>query len=155
MKNQPASTGKRRGKRAELADWISGAHAAEIGEAHFSELREALAPVSESYLRKLLRESGAPLSAMVEGVRQSTLDELESSLLRMLEEYEQGDAPRRMQVRQVVIAAKDHARWAARNPERTSEKEEMALWMVTWLENPPVFPQWVRLRRAAGAKIEI
>ena len=21
------------------------------------------------------------------------------------------------------------------------------LWMLTWLENPPLFPQWVRLRR--------
>jgi hypothetical protein len=26
----------------------------------------------------------------------------------------------------------------------------MALWMLTWLENPPLFPQWVRLRRQHG-----
>ena len=45
-----------------------------------------------------------------------------------------------------MIAAKDHARWAARNPERRAEKEEMVLWMLTWLENPPVFPQWAALR---------
>jgi hypothetical protein len=46
-----------------------------------------------------------------------------------------------------VIEAKEHARWAARNPDKRTEKLEMALWMLTWLENPPLFPQWVRLRR--------
>lgn len=100
-------------------------------EQEFEQLRRDLSPVSENYLRKLLRESGAPLAAMVEGVRQSNLDELETSLLRMFEEYEQGDAAQRARVRQVVIAAKDHARWAARNPDRRAEKEEMALWMLT------------------------
>ena len=113
----------------------------------FEELRRALAPISEGYLRKLLRESGAPLSSVVEGVRQRNLDELEASLRRMLEEYQRGDAGHRARIRQLVIAAKDHARWAARNPERRAEKQEMALWMLTWLENPPVFPQWVKLRR--------
>jgi hypothetical protein len=49
----------------------------------------------------------------------------------------------------VVIAAKDHARFAARKEEKREEKEEMALWILTWLENPPVFPEWARLRRAA------
>jgi hypothetical protein len=47
-----------------------------------------------------------------------------------------------------VIAAKDHARFASRKEEKRPEKEEMILWMLTWLENPPVFPEWVRLRRA-------
>jgi len=108
-----------------------------------------LAPVSGSYLRRLLRESGVPLSPLVEGVRQETFDALESSLLNLLNEYESGDVARRGSVRRVVIEAKDHARWAARRPERRAEKEEMALWMLTWLENPPLFPQWVRLRRQA------
>lgn len=147
MKRQPANIGKKRGKRAELADWLALRQPAEITEAEFEELRDALSPVSENYLRKLLRESGAPLSPMVEGVRQASLDELEASLLRMLEEYERDDAAHRARVRQLVIAAKDHARWAARNPGRRAEKEEMGLWMLTWLENPPVFPQWVRLRQ--------
>ena len=53
----------------------------------------------------------------------------------------------RQSIRRVVIEAKEHARWAARKPERRVEKEEMALWMLTWLENPPLFPQWVQLRR--------
>jgi hypothetical protein len=67
--------------------------------------------------------------------------------LNLLQEYERGGTALRTSVRRLVIEAKDHARWAARKPERRTEKEEMALWMLTWLENPPLFPQWVRLRR--------
>jgi hypothetical protein len=84
---------------------------------------------------------------MVEGVRQATFDDLESSLRKLLEEYEPGDTARRMAVRRLVITAKDHARLAARNPEKRAEKEEMILWLTTWLENPPVFADWVRMRK--------
>jgi hypothetical protein len=48
----------------------------------------------------------------------------------------------------VVITAKDHARLAARNLDKRAEKEEMLLWLLTWLENPPLFRDWVRLRRS-------
>jgi len=75
-------------------------------------------------------------------------------LLRLLGEYEQGDAAARLRVRRVAIAAKDHARFAARREEKREEKQEMALWILTWLENPPVFPEWVRLRRAAVGLIK-
>jgi hypothetical protein len=145
---------KRPGKRAELSAWLlvgnelEGTGTRQIGEAEFEELRRALAPISESYLRRLLRESGAALSPMVEGVRQGNFDELEASLIRMLDQYEKADPKRRAAVRRLVIAAKDHARWASRRPEKRAEKEEMALWMLTWLENPPLFPDWVKLRRA-------
>ncbi len=138
----------RRGKSAELARWIEQHRPARIGEAEFAELRAALAPVSESYLRKLVRECGVPLDAMVEGVRQATFADLEASLLKLLEEYHRSDAHRRMEVRRVVITAKDHARLAARIPEKRLEKEEMILWLTTWLENPPVFADWVTMRRA-------
>jgi hypothetical protein len=103
--------------------------------------------VSEGYLRKLLRESGVPLAPMVEGVRQEDFESLERSLVALLDEYESGDRERRAQVRKLVIQAKDHARWAARNEEKRAVKEEMVLWMVTWLENPPVFREWVALRK--------
>ncbi len=145
---------KKPGKRAELAAWLLARNHPDrtqvhlIGETEFEDLRGALAPVSESYLRKLLRESGAALSPMVEGVRQGSFDELEASLLAMLDEYQKADAPRRRDVRRLVIAAKDHARWASRRPAKRAEKEEMVLWILTWLENPPLFPDWVRLRRA-------
>jgi hypothetical protein len=68
-------------------------------------------------------------------VRQENLDALEHSLLTM---------PVNREGRNAVIEAKNHARFSlARHP----EKEEMILWMVTWLENPEIFPSWVKLRR--------
>ena len=136
-----------RGKAAELTRWLEEHHPARVGEAEFTSLRAALAPVSESYLRKLLRECGAPLHPMVEGVRQGTFPELEASLLRLLAEYECSDPPRRMAIRRLVITAKEHARLAARNPAKRPDKEEMILWLTTWLENPPVFREWVSIRR--------
>jgi hypothetical protein len=139
-----------RGKRTELARWLEEQRPARIGETEFEALGRALAPVSESYLRRLVRESGVPLDAMVEGVRQGSFDELEASLLRFQAEYERGDAARRATVRRVVITSKEHARLAARNPAKRTEKEEMILWMLTWLENPPLFADWVRLRRGVG-----
>ena len=148
MKKPPEPTGKKRGKRDDLADWLDRVRPARIGEAEFEQVRSALAPVSESYLRKLLRESGVPLAPLIEGVRQATLNELQSSLLALLDEYSAADAPRRHAIRHVVITAKDHARWAAR---RKPEKEEMILWMTTWLENPPLFPDWVKLRLKAAS----
>lgn len=124
-----------------------------IGEAEWEELLRLLAPVSESYLRRLLRDlsrdSGVPLAPLIEGVRQESLAALEMSLLKLLAEYETGDPARRARVRKTVIEAKDHARLAARKPELRAAKDEMILWMLTWLENPEIFPEWVRLRRAA------
>jgi hypothetical protein len=147
MQKPPERTGKKRGKRAELLAWLERTQPVQIGESEFAELRQSLAPVSESYLRKLLRGSSAALAPMVAGVRQSNLDELEASLTALLDEYMQGDAARRTAVRRLVITAKDHARWAARREEKRSEKEEMLLWMMTWLENPPLFREWIKLRR--------
>ena len=51
----------RRGKSAELARWLEERHPARIGEAEFAQLFTALAPVSDSYLRKLVRGCGVPL----------------------------------------------------------------------------------------------
>jgi hypothetical protein len=141
-----------RGKRADLLRWLERERPARIGEREWAMLHVELAPVSGSYLRRLLRASGVPLSPLVEGVRQETFEALESSLLNMLQEYERGDAALHASIRRSVIEAKDHARWAARIPEKRTEKQEMALWMLTWLENPPLFPQWVRLRREAQSK---
>jgi hypothetical protein len=124
-----------------------------IGEAEWEELRRGLAPVSESYLRKLVRDCGVAMAPMVSGVRQEAFDTLEASLLALLDEYERGDTVRRAAVRRLVITAKDHARFAARrSAEKRVEKEEMAMWMRTWLENPAVFAQWVRLRRESLAR---
>jgi len=110
-----------------------------IGLAEFKRLTEELKPVSESYVRKLLRDSGVPLEPMVEGVRQSNLGALELSLLALLVEYESGDAAHKRAVRKLVITARDHAKW--------THKAENLLWLTTWLENPPLFPVWARLRK--------
>lgn len=136
-----------KGKAAEIARWIAQHHPTHIGEAEFAEITRELAPISGSYLRKLVRESGIPLDVMVAGVRQANFDELEESLRMLLDEYARGDAKRRAAVRKLVITAKDHARLASRNPARRAEKQEVILWLTTWLENPPLFPAWVAIRR--------
>ncbi len=103
-----------------------------------AELFSALQPVSGSHFRRLLRESGVPLAPLVEGVRQDTLDQLERTLLALLDEPE---------ARRLVMEAKDHARMAQRRAP-TPEREEKLLWMTVWLENRPLFWDWLRLRRA-------
>lgn len=96
-----------------------------------------------------------PLAPLVGGIRQDSLAELERTLLDMEREYSAalaaGDRTRARQCRDLVIEAKNHARWALRSPKLTPErkalKEEMILWMLTWLENPPAFPAWLALRK--------
>jgi hypothetical protein len=73
----------------------------------------------------------------------------------MLEVYAEatkaGDRARARYCRRQVIAAKDRARFIARNPktppQKQAQKEEMAQWMLVWLENPAVFPAWVEIRK--------
>lgn len=157
LSKPPPKRRKRESKKREMIAWIERAAPRQIGEPEWEDLLRLLAPISDSYLRRLLRdwatESRVPLAPLVEGVRQESFEALESSLLRLLGEYEQGDAALRLRVRKLVIDAKEHARWAlkraARKEEKSAEKGEMILWMLTWLENPPVFPEWVRLRRIA------
>lgn len=114
-----------------------------------------LAPVSGRQLRDLLRESGFPLHPLVEGVRQDDLRQLERTLLGLAQVYRDGDTRVRRRVRALVIEAKNHARLVSRNAKveqaKRSEKEEMILWMLTWLENPGVFDLWVGLRKTAIA----
>jgi len=89
------------------------------------------------------------------GVRQKTFEELERSLLEIEQVYtraqNEGDRGRAQLCRNTVIQAKDHARLAVRGPktshEKKMEKEEMAQWMLVWLENPGIFQAWVKLRK--------
>ena len=136
-----------KGKAAELARWIGEHRPAMIGESEYSKIKDALKPVSANYLHKLVKDCGVPLAPMVAGVRQANFGDLEDSLHLLLDEYARGDARRQASVRALVITAKDHARLAARNPARRAEKDEVILWLTTWLENPPLFPAWVAIRR--------
>jgi len=112
-------------------------------------LRARLEPVSDVMFRTLLRESGVLLAPMVEGVRQEDLASLERTLLCLAQEYREPAQQKRC--RQLVIQAKDHARLVAKNPkvdaDKRAEKEEMILWILTWLENPLIFEYWLPMRK--------
>jgi hypothetical protein len=134
--------------KQQLREYLEREHPAVITEAVWAALRMSLAPVSESYLRDLLRATGLPFDQPWAGIRQHTLEELEQSLRGMLEVYRQavasGDRERARYCRRQVIAAKDRAKFLA---ETKPEKNEMAQWMLVWLENPEVFPAWVEARK--------
>jgi hypothetical protein len=121
-----------------------------VGDAEFRTMLADLAPIDAQQLRRALREWGKPLSPFVEGVCQSTLEELERTLLALATEYDGADAERRRSIRALVITARDHARLAARRVKAAPAKNEMVLWMNTWLDNPGAFPLWVSLRKRTG-----
>jgi len=141
--------------KRQLRDYLAAHQPAAITEAVWHDLLRNLAPVSESYLRDLLHDTGLPFDAPYSGIRQHTFEELEHGLRTMLQVYDEslagGDRERARYCRRQVIAAKDRAKWiaaAARfTPEKRAEKEEMVQWMLVWLENPAVFPAWVDARK--------
>jgi hypothetical protein len=134
--------------KQQFREWLEAEKPAAITEAEWTALRMRLAPVSESYLRDLLRATGLPFDQPWAGIRQHTLDELEASLRSMLEVYREAisreDRERARYCRRQVIAAKDRAKFLAKVK---PEKEEMVQWMLVWLENPEVFPAWVEARK--------
>lgn len=140
----------RTSKKRRVLDRLNELCPERIGEAEFRALRQEFAPISENWARKVVRDCGFPLAPMVEGVRQDTMEALDRTLLSLLGEYEQaereGNRERTRQVRRLVILAKDHAKLAARTA--GPEKQEMVLRMLTWLENPGIFRQWLSLRNA-------
>ncbi|HET8549866.1 MAG TPA: hypothetical protein VFL57_17775 [Bryobacteraceae bacterium] len=144
-----ASRGNAKG--GQLRSWLDEHKPARIGDRELEQIRAALGRVSESYLRRLLRSCGVPLHPLIEGVVQADLPALARTLLALEQEYEAGDAQTRRRVRQLVITAKDHCRWTLRRfaeeTERGREKREALLWMNTWLENPPVFREWLSMRQ--------
>jgi hypothetical protein len=121
------------------------------------ELAALLAPISESYLRDLLQATGLPIEQPFGGVRQSSFEDLEASLLEMETAYSQAvadhDRRRASACRRAVIQAKDRARLISRNQkvdaEKRRQKAEMVEWMLVWLENPGIFESWVALRKRA------
>jgi DNA-binding GntR family transcriptional regulator len=140
-----------------LREYLAAGQPRAITEAVWRSLLTQLAPVSESYLRDLLRETGLPFDQPYAGVRQHTFEELEQSLREMHRVYAAalaaGDRERARYCRRQVIGAKDRAKFLAQNPrtapEKKAEKEEMAEWMLVWLDNPEVFPAWVEARKRA------
>jgi hypothetical protein len=142
-------------RKQALREFLAAGRVTAIGEAEWQAALRTLAPVSESYLRDLLRETGLPFAQPYAGIRQKSFAELEHDLREMLEVYtaatRAGDRQRARYCRRQAIAAKDRARFVARNPktapEKKAQKDEMAQWMLVWLENPEVFPAWVEIRK--------
>lgn len=145
-------------RQARLAQWLGERPGKRVEAGDFAELMALLGPMEESQLRHLLRESGAALHPLAAGVDQSSFARLRETLTALAECYESNGAETRREIRRVVITAKDHAKLAARNQrvtaEKRAEKEEMAAWMLTWLENPAVFPLWAELRENSGRRAE-
>ena len=97
-----------------LREYLESARPGAITSAVWKELLQRFAPVSESYLRDLLRQTGLPFEQPFAGVRQHTFEELERSLRDLLAVYIEangaGDGDRARYCRRQVIAAKDRAR---------------------------------------------
>jgi hypothetical protein len=142
-------------KKQRIHEWLAAQAPGAVDEAVLARLRAALPDISGRTVREALRESGLPLTPLVEGVRQDTFEHLSRTLVALAGEYGRGSPERRHAIRDLVITAKSHAQFAAANPkvsaEARAQKEEMLLWLRTWLENPPVFPLWCELRRGLAA----
>ncbi len=142
-------------RKQALREFLASRGIAAIGEAEWRAALAELAPISESYLRDLLRATGLPFAQPYAGIRQNSFAALEQDLHDMLQTYraalDAADRERARYCRRQVIAAKDRARFVASNPktppEKRAQKEEMIQWMLVWLENPPVFPAWVEIRK--------
>jgi len=124
-------------RKTRLTEYLEGL--ARVDRAEWNRLRQLLAPISEGYLRRLLRASSVPLTPDVEGVRQENFVQLERTLLAASDP-------------QPVLEAKRHAELARRSPNvDRAVKNEMIEWMRVWLESPGLFATWVRLRKATPA----
>jgi hypothetical protein len=129
----------------------------EIGEPEWLRIRQHFTGVSDRTLRKHARNSGLPLSPLVEGVRQGTLEDLERTLLSLGTVYASalaaGDQNRARECRRLVIQSKEHAQWNLRRAAPSEDENERQkvgekiLWMRTWLEDPILFPDWLQLRQ--------
>ena len=149
----------RRSRKQALREWLAARAVTAIGETEWRAALSELAPISESYLRDLLRATGLPFAQPYAGIRQKSFADLEHDLHEMLHVYAEamrtGDRQRARYCRRQVIAAKDRARFIAgsakTSAEKKAQKDEMAAWMLVWLENPPVFPGWVEIRKRHSA----
>jgi hypothetical protein len=145
-------------KKQQLREYLDSNRPRQIGEPEWNELRARLGPISDRYLRELLHATGVRFEQPFAGVRQGSFAELEESLREMGDVYaaamEAGDRQKARHCRNVVIQSKDHARLASKrataSPEKKAIKEEMVRWMLVWLENPAIFPEWATLRKKAA-----
>jgi hypothetical protein len=122
-----------------VRDYVAARGWNAIGEAEWMELKASLPDISEA----TIRGAGLPVFQPWCGVRQHTLDELETSLNELTEVYANHPHLRRY-CRDQVIAAKARARFLSG---KKPLKAEMVEWMLVWLGDPAMFPSWAALRR--------
>ena len=143
-------------KRARLSQYLAASRPARITETELRELRERLAPISGAYLQQLVRASGS-LWTPLWRVFVKTPSRIGADAAAIGEEYakalESGDTdapplPAGRDHRQGTCAAGGAP--ARRSPGNPGLKQEMAAWMLLWLENPAIFPTWLGLRKKAG-----
>src|ERR1039458_5316681 len=136
----PETTPNKSRKQA-LREFLTAGRITAIGQAAWQAALRTLAPISESYLRDLLRQTGLPFAQPYAGIRQKSFADLERDLREMLPIYAEamraGDVKRARYCRRQEIAAKDRARLLGRrpkaSPETKAKKDEMAQWMLVWL----------------------
>jgi hypothetical protein len=118
-----------------------------IGEYQWNEIVSDIPGISPADLEE---EPGIPVEAPWFGVRQHSFDQLENSLRALGGIYAARPDLRRF-CRDQVIAARARAKYASRNRRvneiKRRDKAEMAEWMLVWLGDPALFPEWARLRR--------
>ena len=145
-RRSPVITVPRVSKKQRVLDFAAARGWAVIGEAEWTELRQALPDVSES----VIQQAGLPVDAPWCGVRQHTFEELAASLLEYSAAYEARADLRRL-CRDQVIAAKDRAKLVSVRESVAAETRErkaiMAEWMLVWLGDPAVFPVWLQALR--------
>ena len=104
--------------KQQLRDYLAANQPAAITEAVWQDLLQRLAPVSESYLRDLLRDTGLPFDQPYSGIRQHTFEELEQSLLDMLQVYRDSLAGRRTRARALLPPPGDRRQGSREIPGR-------------------------------------
>lgn len=125
-------------------------------------------PVSRAYVLDVLSETQVPIDRSLGGLSPDLRDRVHfhdrdaaaMSLTDMTREYEaaraSGDKTRAEDCRRAVRKGKDRLKLLLRrtslSPPKREEKQELLQWFLVWLEAPPLFPDWLELRRrAAGA----
>jgi len=120
--------------------------------------------IPDRYLIEVLEEAGADVARSLGGLPQDlrgrvhsgSFEAAASSLLDMQAEFSaawgRGDRVRAEDCRRAVRRAKDRVKLIlsrrSLSQQKRKEKQELLQWFLTWLENPDVFPQWLRLRLA-------
>ncbi|MDQ6700351.1 MAG: hypothetical protein M3Z36_09210 [Acidobacteriota bacterium] len=140
----------RNNNRQRLRDYLSTRKWTSVGKEEWQQLRREFPGIAENSLREMLQESTIEIAQPYCGVRQKSLEDLESSLLGLYGVYA-GHPDQAGTCRKLVIQAKDRARFVTRNakviePVRAM-KEEMVRWMLVWLDDPSMFESWVRARK--------